>query len=74
MSVSMAENITAYQDSQTETGELKVEEYAYLVKRIAHHMMARMPSSVQVEDLIQAGMIGLIEASQKIRRLKRSQL
>lgn len=44
---------------------ISVEDYAYLVKRIAHHMMARMPSSVQVDDLIQAGMIGLLEASQK---------
>lgn len=46
-------------------GEIRVEDYAVLVKRIAHHMMARMPASVQVDDLIQAGMIGLLEASQK---------
>lgn len=45
--------------------EIKVEDYAYLVKRIAHHMMARMPSCVQIEDLIQAGMLGLLEAAQK---------
>jgi RNA polymerase sigma factor FliA len=43
----------------------RVEEHAPLVKRIAYHMMIRMPASVQVEDLIQAGMIGLIEAAQK---------
>ncbi len=36
---------------------------AHLVKRIAYHMMNRLPASVQVDDLIQAGMIGLIEAS-----------
>jgi RNA polymerase sigma factor for flagellar operon FliA len=35
-----------------------------LVKRIAHHLLGRLPPSVQVEDLIQAGMIGLIEAQQ----------
>lgn len=40
-----------------------VELHAGLVKRIAHHMMARLPASVQVDDLIQAGMIGLLEAS-----------
>ncbi len=45
--------------------ELNVENYAVLVKRIAFHMMARMPASVQVDDLIQAGMIGLLEAAQK---------
>jgi RNA polymerase sigma factor for flagellar operon FliA len=42
-----------------------VEDYAPLVKRIAQHMMLRMPASVQLDDLIQAGMIGLLEAAQK---------
>ena len=44
---------------------LSVEDYAPLVKRIAQHMMLRMPASVQLDDLIQAGMIGLLEASKK---------
>ncbi|HEC07670.1 MAG TPA: RNA polymerase sigma factor FliA [Thiolapillus brandeum] len=35
-----------------------------LVKRVAYHLMARMPNSVQLDDLIQAGMIGLLEALQ----------
>lgn len=42
-----------------------VERYAPLVKRIAHHLLLRMPASVQVDDLIQSGMIGLIEAARK---------
>ncbi|MFF7708282.1 RNA polymerase sigma factor FliA [Pseudomonas sp. NPDC007930] len=42
-----------------------IERYAPLVKRIAYHLLARLPSSVQVEDLIQAGMIGLLEVSTK---------
>ncbi len=42
-----------------------VVEHAALVKRIAHHLMARLPASVQIEDLIQAGMIGLLEASRQ---------
>jgi RNA polymerase sigma factor for flagellar operon FliA len=33
------------------------------VKRIAYHLLARLPASVQVDDLIQSGMIGLLEAS-----------
>ena len=41
-----------------------IEQYAYLVQKIAHHLVARMPPNVLVEDLIQAGMIGLIEAHQ----------
>lgn len=62
---SVAENLMIYQQSKGQSAAIQVEQYAYLVKRIAHHMMARMPSSVQVDDLIQAGMIGLLEASQK---------
>lgn len=50
----------------TETGiadkDQFIAEYTTLVKRIAHHMMARLPASVQVDDLIQAGMIGLLDA------------
>jgi RNA polymerase sigma factor for flagellar operon FliA len=40
-----------------------IERHAPLVKRIAQHLLARLPSSVLLDDLIQAGMIGLIEAS-----------
>lgn len=65
MSGSVAENLMVYEQTKGEGSNINVEDYAYLVKRIAHHMMARMPSSVQVDDLIQAGMIGLLEASQK---------
>lgn len=42
-----------------------IAEHAVLVKRIAHHLMARLPDNVQVDDLIQSGMIGLIEAARK---------
>lgn len=37
-------------------------EHAPLVKKIALHIKARLPDSVQVDDLIQAGMIGLLDA------------
>jgi len=40
-----------------------VTEYASLVKRLAYHLMSRLPASVQADDLIQAGMIGLLEAA-----------
>lgn len=40
-----------------------VRRHADLVRRIAHHLAARLPASVEVDDLIQAGVIGLIEAS-----------
>ena len=40
-----------------------VSQHAALVKRIAYHLLNRLPSSVQVDDLIQAGMVGLLEAA-----------
>jgi RNA polymerase sigma factor FliA len=42
-----------------------VSQYAPLVKRIAYHLMARLPSSVQVEDIIQNGMLGLLDAASR---------
>ena len=44
-------------------GEDLVARHAGLVKRIAYHLAGRLPSSVDVDDLIQAGMIGLLEAA-----------
>jgi RNA polymerase sigma factor for flagellar operon FliA len=40
-------------------------EYAPLVKRIAHQMMVRLPYSVQIDDIIQAGMMGLLDAASR---------
>ena len=40
----------------------RIEEYGHLVKRIAHHLLARLPDTVLLDDLIQAGMLGLIDA------------
>lgn len=37
-------------------------EFAPLVKRIANHMVAKLPPSVEVDDMIQVGMIGLMDA------------
>jgi len=36
-----------------------------LVKRIAYHLMSRLPASVEVDDLIQAGLIGLLDAVER---------
>jgi len=38
--------------------------HAELVKRIAYHVVGRLPAHIEVEDLIQAGMIGLLNAAQ----------
>ncbi len=54
-----------YEQEKVASSSIAIEDYAPLVKRIAQHMMVRMPASVQLDDLIQAGMIGLLEAAQK---------
>ncbi|MDX1498772.1 MAG: RNA polymerase sigma factor FliA [Woeseiaceae bacterium] len=40
-----------------------VAEHVELVKRIAQHLAARLPASVEIDDLMQAGMVGLLEAA-----------
>ena len=62
-----AGGLSMYTRAQSSRGEQDrlVEQYAPLVKRIAYHLLGRLPASVQVEDLMQAGMIGLLEASRK---------
>ena len=42
--------------------DAQLRQYSPLVKRLAHHMIAKLPASVEVDDLIQVGMIGLSEA------------
>ena len=39
-----------------------VQRFVPLVKRIAYHLMARLPANVQFEDLVQNGMLGLLDA------------
>jgi RNA polymerase sigma factor for flagellar operon FliA len=55
--------LAAYSSVQERSYDDLVTQYAPLVKRIAYHLMNRLPPSVQADDLIQAGMIGLLEAS-----------
>lgn len=47
------------------TGDDLVSRYAPLVKRIAYHLVGRLPPSVVADDLIQAGMIGLLDAARQ---------
>jgi RNA polymerase sigma factor for flagellar operon FliA len=42
--------------------DAQLRQYTPLVRRLAHHMIAKLPPSVEVDDLIQVGMIGLTEA------------
>ncbi len=39
-----------------------IKQYQPLVRKLAHYMMAKLPPSVEVDDLIQVGLIGLADA------------
>jgi RNA polymerase sigma factor FliA len=57
-------SVRAYQGKATGSStDALVVRHAELVKRIAYHLAGRLPASVEVSDLIQAGMLGLLEAA-----------
>lgn len=64
---------TMYTASGLSDKEQCLKEYAPLVKRIAHHLMLRLPSSVEVDDIIQAGMMGLLDAAGRYDELRGAQ-
>ncbi len=59
----MNNKVAAAYEVQDQNLSHVVEKHAVLVKRIAHHLAVRLPDSVLIDDLVQAGMIGLMEAS-----------
>ncbi|MBA4141789.1 MAG: RNA polymerase sigma factor FliA [Nitrosospira sp.] len=62
-----------YNSAGTVDKQHHLEQFAPLVKRIAHHMMARLPVSVEADDLIQVGMIGLMEALNRYEEMPGAQ-
>jgi RNA polymerase sigma factor for flagellar operon FliA len=62
-----------YTSSGTVDKQQHLEKFAPLVKRIAHHMMSRLPGSVEADDLVQVGMIGLMEALNRYEEMPGAQ-
>lgn len=57
--------VRAYTDAAPPADmDMLVRKHADLVKRIAYHLAGRLPPQVEVSDLMQAGMMGLLEAAQ----------
>jgi RNA polymerase sigma factor for flagellar operon FliA len=54
-----------YAETTEQEVEARVRDLAPLVKRIAHHMMASLPPSVEIDDVIQSGMMGLLDAARR---------
>lgn len=63
----MNQGAAQYRAQQNGDAAAIVARHSELVRRIAHHLAARLPSSVEIDDLIQAGMIGLIEAARNFQ-------
>ncbi|WP_410497425.1 RNA polymerase sigma factor FliA [Chitinibacter sp. S2-10] len=55
--------LSLYRSTQSTSEEDRVKQHAALVRKIAYHMMSRLPASVEVDDLIQVGLMGLMEAA-----------
>ena len=47
--------------------------FAPLVKRMAHHMMASLPPNVMLDDVIQSGMLGLLDAARRYQETQGAQ-
>lgn len=62
-----------YTSSGTVDKQQHLEKFAPLVKRIAHHMMSRLPGSVEADDLVQVGMMGLMEALNRYEEMPGAQ-
>ncbi len=61
----MNHGVRAYAETQPAPDlDALVRKHADLVKRIAYHLAGRLPPQVEIADLIQAGMMGLLEAAQ----------
>src|SRR6056297_2358991 len=53
-----------YGGGQAENQEALVREHLPLVKKIGAHLVARLPPSIELDDLLQVGVIGLIQAGE----------
>ena len=63
----MLKGAKAYEGQRVAERNTLVVKYAPLVKRVALHLKTRLPSYVDANDLIQSGMVGLIDAIQNFK-------
>ena len=54
-------SIDAYKRQLLDSNSSTSSQYS-LVKRVAYHLSSRLPSNIAIEDLVQAGMEGLLQA------------
>lgn len=51
-----------YTAQGTLSKDAQLKQYAPMVKRLAHLLLAKLPANVEYDDMFQAGMIGLMDA------------
>jgi RNA polymerase sigma factor for flagellar operon FliA len=66
-------NLSLYHTNQQSVDSDPLLEYMPLVKQVALHLSARLPASVDIDDLIQVGMMGLLESLQNYDASKGAQ-
>ncbi len=54
-----------YATAAGQSPDVLVQEYAPLVKRIANHLRGRLPDGVDQDDLVQVGLIALLDAARQ---------
>jgi RNA polymerase sigma factor FliA len=63
----MPESDMTQNTTSTANIEQCVTQFAPLVKRLAYYMMASLPPSVEIDDVIQSGMMGLLDAAKRFK-------
>lgn len=63
-------DLSLYQTFGEETDADRLAVHLPMVKHIASHLRARLPANVDIDDLMQVGMIGLLEAMQNFNAEK----
>ncbi|HBD11590.1 MAG TPA: RNA polymerase sigma factor FliA [Porticoccaceae bacterium] len=53
----------SYAENAERDADQLVQQHLVLVKRIAHHISARLPANIEVDDLVQVGLIALLDAA-----------
>lgn len=69
----MNQNLSLYRENDRKRANETLEQYAPIVKQVALHLISRLPASVELDDLIQVGMIGLLEADKNFDSTKGAQ-
>jgi len=55
--------LSLYKATQSAGIDERIARHQSLVRKLAYHLISRLPASVEIDDLIQAGLIGLMEAA-----------